>query len=191
MNIDWLTRRWSSAWTAGAALAFGGIGALFIAQTMLSDTQAQAEAAARERQNVQSKLSQTTREKSEISSKIDEYRRLLHRGLIGPEKRLDWVDALLIVQEENKLSDLQYSIDPQKPFDYPGVTQSAGVETLSSPMKLELNMLHEGDLFRVLAGLRQRLPPYMAVNDCAIERQADGRLKASCKADLITIREAP
>ena len=63
--------------------------------------------------------------------------------------------------------------------------------------KTQVFINHEGDLFRVLAGLRGRLPPHLVVNDCSIERNpattaARGpaaRLRATCNADLITIRE--
>ena len=199
MNAIWIPKRLGSALALGAILAFAGGTVFYLAQQMRQDVQRRAQAATEENRAMQARLSQGIQEKSEIGAKLDEYRRLLTRGVIGTERRLDWVDALLIVREENKLLDLKYSIGPQKPLNYPEVAQSSDVQALASPITLELAMLHEGDLFRVLAGLRQRLPPYMVVNDCMMERiqisgstvarDSGARLIARCVADLVTIRD--
>lgn len=190
MNRIWVPRQFATALAIGVAFAFAGGFALYLTQHARSALDIEAKTAVNERRDMQARLAQATQEQAEIGAKLDEYRRLVTRGVIGVEKRLDWVDALLIVREENKLPDLKYSIGPQKPLNYPEVPQSSEVDILASPMTLELAMLHEGDLFRVLAGLRQRLPPHMSASDCRIERNgtATATLRAICMIDLITIQ---
>ena len=190
MNRVWVPRNFVAAIAMGLGLAATGASALYATQHLRSQIEQEAFLATQERRAMQGRLIQASQEQAEIGAKLDEYRRLVTRGVIGVERRLDWVDALFIVREENKLPDLKYSIGPQKPLNYPEVPQSAEVETLASPMILELTMLHEGDLFRVLAGLRQRLPPHPSVSDCKIERNgtASATLRAICMIDLITIQ---
>jgi hypothetical protein len=193
VNRVWVPRRFAAALALGFALALSGSVALYATQHIRAAIEEEARVAKRERLAMQARLSQAAQEFAEIGAKLDEYRRLVTRGVIGVERRLDWVDALLIVREENKLPDLKYSIGPQKPLNYPEVPQSSEVDILASPMTLELAMLHEGDLFRVLKGLRERLPPHMSVTDCRIERSgtATAPLRATCMIDLVTIQPRP
>ena len=193
--MNWLTKSLSGALAVGALLALVGLGALYASQQVHDAAQEKAQAAAQERRAAQMKLAQTRREREEIGNTLDQYQNLRRKGVVGLEHRLDWVDALLIVREQNKLPDLKYSITPQKPLDYPEVPKSNEIETLTSTMKLDLAMMHEGDLFRALAGLRRMLPPYVVVNDCGMERvesgaaQTSARLRGTCTLDLVTLRE--
>ena len=193
--MNWLTKSLSGALAVGALLALVGLGALYVSHQLHNVAQEQARATAQERRAALTKLAQTRREREEIGNTLDQYQNLRRKGVVGLEHRLDWVDALLIVREENKLPDLKYSIAPQKPLDYPEVPKSNEIETLTSTMKLDLAMVHEGDLFRALAGLRRMLPPYVSVSDCSMERvesssaQTSARLRGTCTLDLITLRE--
>ena len=45
---------------------------------------------------------------------------LLDRGVIGDERRLDWVDRIGEIKTARKLFDVRYSIDVQRAVDYPG-----------------------------------------------------------------------
>jgi hypothetical protein len=73
--------------------------------------------------------------------------------------------------------------------------KSAPVEFNSSTMKVELALLHEGDLMGFLADLRNSGNAYYAVQKCSITRTGAAptganlvpRLRASCAVDLITI----
>jgi hypothetical protein len=193
MNLSWLMNRLSGAIALGSAMALAGLIILLFAQRIHIKTEAEAKAAMQERQNMQARLTQVRQEKLEITDRLEEYKRLLQRGVIGKEKRLDWIDALVVTKEENKLPDLKYSIDPQKRLGYPQISATAEVETMTSPMKLDMTLVHEGDLFRVLLGLRRALPAHFLVEDCSIQRPvspgANARLNATCKANVVTIRE--
>jgi len=110
--------------------------------------------------------------------------------IVGEERRLEWLDALARIRSARGLSDLRYQIDPQKPWkgDRPGTL----LEVRSSAMKVEIALLHEGELLRFLDDLRSSGGAYYAVRRCSVHRspgkEAQG-LRAKCEIDLITMAE--
>jgi len=69
------------------------------------------------------------------------------------------------------------------------------VEFFASAMKVEIALLHEGDLLGFLRELRDSGNAYYSVKRCAINRTGSAptgasivpRLRAECEIDLITI----
>lgn len=173
-----------------------GIAAVLGARHLLDKARTEQQAAARERESAQSKLARATDEEREIRERLVDYQRLLDRGLIGEERRLDWVDRIGEIRTARKLIELKYSIEPQRPADYPGIAGPGDVEVLASPMKLEMALLHEEDLFRFISDLKSALSSHVFVRSCSISRSERvgeaitvPRLRAECTIDLVTIRD--
>lgn len=181
------------------ALALIGAGAavVAVASQLLKKTQAEQQAVRAEREAEQNKFLRATDEEREIREKLVDYRKLVDRGLVGEERRLDWVDRINGIKAKHKLLELKYSIDPQRLVDYPGIGGPGDVEFLTSPMNLEMSLLHEEDLFRFLSDLQRALNAHVLVKSCAMERAERTasertlapRLRATCSIDLITIRD--
>lgn len=181
---------------AAAFLAVGAT-AVFAAQQFLQKARAEQQRAAADRQNAQNKLARATDEEREIRETLVHYQRLRDRGLIGEEQRQDWVEQLGRIKAARKLFDVKYTIDPQRPADYPGIAGAGDVEFLVSPMKLDMTLLHEEDLFRFLDDLRGAFSSHVVVRSCtmqrmerpASERAVAPRVRAECALDLVTIRD--
>lgn len=184
------------ATTAVAFLAVGAI-AVFGAQQFLQKARAEQQKAAADRQSAQNRLARATDEEREIRETLVDYQKLRDRGLIGDEQRQDWVEQLGRIKAARKLFDVKYTIDPQRPADYPGIAGAGDVEFLVSPMKLDMTLLHEEDLFRFLEDLRGALSSHVVVRSCkmqrldrpAAERAIAPRVRADCALDLVTIRD--
>ncbi len=182
-----------------AALVAGGVAALVLTQQLVSKATGEQQAATAERQSAQSKLERATDEEREIRDRLLDYRKLLDRGVIGDERRLDWVDRIGEIKAARKLFDVKYSIDTQRPVDYPGLAGGGDVEFMASPMKVDMALLHEDDLFRFLDDLRRVLSAHVVIRSCTLQRSAVAaaapdrrlapRLQASCEIDLVTIRD--
>jgi hypothetical protein len=178
-------------------LIAGGATAVVITSELLKQTHAEERAAATERQSAQQKFARATDEEREIRETLVDYHKLLARGVIGEEQRLDWVDRIRDIKTARKLFDVKYSIDPQRPVDYPGIGGAGEVQFLASPMKVELSLLHEEDLFRFIGDLRNALSAHVVVRSCNIQRQErtavdrgmTPKLRASCDIDLVTVRD--
>ncbi len=180
-----------------AALIAGGVAAVMLTQQLVRKAAGEQQAVATERQTAQEKLARANDEEREIRDRLVDYRRLLDRGVIGDERRLDWVERIGEIKTARKLFDVRYSIDAQRAVDYPGVAGGGDVEFLASAMKLDMSLLHEEDLFRFLDDLRRAISAHVVVRSCTLrrsdraasERGLAPRLQATCDIDLVTIRD--
>ena len=141
-------------------------------------------------------LARAAQEERESRDHIDLYQRLKDLRILGEERRLEWVEALARIRTARELVELRYQIDRQKVLKtLPG---KPALELHSSTLKVELALLHEGDLFGFLADLRASGNAYHSVRQCSIARTADAvpaapvapRLRATCQIDLITLADA-
>ncbi|MGH8699478.1 MAG: hypothetical protein ACREVS_23535 [Burkholderiales bacterium] len=184
------------ALVAVALIAAGGV-ALSVASQLLTAAQAEQQAARAERGAEQNKLVRANDEAREIRERIVEYRKLVDRGVVGEERRLDWVDRINAIKAARKLADVKYSIGAQRAAQYPGIAGGGEVEFLASPMTLDMALLHEEDLFRFIGDLRSALSALVVVKACSVERTGEAakarglapRLRAVCELDLVTIRD--
>lgn len=140
------------------------------------------------------KLRQVRDEESEVKEKSIVFNQLQERGIIGDEQRLDWVELLKDLREKHRLFDLRYEIAPQRLLDDPLASDFA---FFASAMRLELKLLHEEDLTRLLDDLRQQAKALVRVRSCRVERlpatadeRGDGaNLAADCELDWLTVRD--
>ena len=124
------------------------------------------------------------------------YQRLIKDGFIGEERRIEWVDNLRTIHQENKLFGINYSIASQEDYK-PAFALNPGPFTLRrSVMKLDLSMLHEGDLITMMEALKAKETTPFILRECEITRSAAStaskltpNLLASCELDWLTIHE--
>ena len=141
------------------------------------------------------KLKQVRAEEAEIKQKSALYSNLRARGIIGEEQRLAWVELIKEIKESRKLLDMQYEFSPQQALELPALS---GFSFKSSPMKLQMKLLHEGDLLNFISDLRKHAKAYVRVRSCnvvRIQRAAAptgdaALLLADCQLDWITILPA-
>lgn len=177
---------------AGAATVYGSM-------QMLQAEQKNQSAAQARRAESQNRLVRARDEEQELKQKIARYNALLKQGIIGEERRLEWVELIRRIRNERKLYDIDYEVFPQQVIDtgvLPGA--SAGYEFLSSTMLLRMKLLHEEDLLSFIADLRVAAGVYLRVRKCDVERlpRPGGEIRgvppqlgADCVIEWITIRE--
>jgi hypothetical protein len=181
------------------ALVAAGGAAVALTSQWLTAARAEQQTARAQREAEQNALVRVKDEAREISERLVDYRRLVDRGVIGEERRLDWVDRIDAIKAARRLPEVKYTIGAQRAAQYPGIAGGGEVEFLASPMRLEMGLLHEEDLFRFVGDLRSSLTALVVVRSCNVERLAGGdpakarslapRLRAVCELDLVTIRD--
>jgi hypothetical protein len=178
---------------AGAMLAVGGA-LIWSAEEALKRAQLDAAAAQAERQQNGARLARIAEEEREVKEKITVYQHLKALNILGEERRLEWADAVSRIRASRELLDLRYRVERQRLLvSLPG--KPGNVDFYASAMRVELAMLHEEDLLRFLADLRDSGNAYYAVRGCVLTRTAAAasgvaiapRLRAECSIDLITI----
>lgn len=123
-----------------------------------------------ERDGARSRLAHAEAEKEEIRLYQPQFVELRRRGLVGPERRLDWVEAIRQIQEQRRLLPLSYEIEVQQPYRLETALPTGDYSLLGSRMVLHMDLLHELDLLNFLADLR--MAGMFAVQDCSIRRTA-------------------
>ena len=142
------------------------------------------------------RLGLTTQEEEEARDYVALYERLKELRVHGEERRLEWIEALARIRTARELAELRYQVERQRVLKtLPG---KPSLELRSSTMKVELALLHEGDLLGFLSDLRASGNAYYSLRQCSIARTVDAapaasaapRLRAACQIDLITLADA-
>jgi hypothetical protein len=176
------------------ALLGAGAGLILWAQHEHKSAERQLAAARAERSQAQERLTRIAEEEKEVNDKLAVYRRLKGLHILGEEQRLEWADAMTRIRTSRELLDVRYLVDRQRVISTIA-GKPAGVEFFASTMKVDIALLHEGDLLTFLHDLRDSGNAYYAVKRCAIARTGTAptgtsivpRLRAQCEIDLITI----
>ena len=176
-----------------ALLAAGG-GLIFWTQLEQRKAEQQLAAARAERTQARERLTRIAEEEKEVNDKLAVYRRLKSLRILGDEQRLEWADAMTRIRNARELLDLRYTVARQRTLaSVPG--KPASVDFFASTMKVDVALLHEGDLLAFLRDLRESANAYYSVKRCQITRSPSAptglsivpRLRAECDIDLITI----
>jgi hypothetical protein len=179
-----------------AAIAFVAAGAALVSSALDARAKAARELAAAqaERRQNTDRLARIAEEEREVKEKLDVYQQLKRLNILGEERRLEWADAITRIRSQRELLDLTYRVDRQKLLkSVPG--KPANVEFYASTMTVQLDLLHEEDLLRFLADLRDSGNAYYSVKACNVRRTGQAatgttitpRLRASCEIALITV----
>ncbi|GAB4170710.1 MAG: hypothetical protein Fur0039_10380 [Rhodocyclaceae bacterium] len=146
------------------------------------------------REQARSKLVRARSGQDEVRRSIERFRALARAGVVGEERRIEWIERIKAIEVSRGLSPVRFEIAPRRPLEAalaPGA--DAGFEFLASAMRLEMRVLHEGDLLGLLQDLHATPGAFVRPRECSIERlawAAEGTgLKTLCTIDWITLRE--
>ncbi|MCK9379776.1 MAG: hypothetical protein M0P95_01775 [Sulfuritalea sp.] len=191
--------QWAIAFLVIMALIGGG--SVWSTRQLKKSSEKTFKEAATARKDIQTRLARARVEEQELRDKINRFQTLKARGYIGPEKRLDWIETIARIKVARRIFKLGYEFSPQRPADasiLAGGASAGGFEVMSSQMRLQIELLHEGELLAFLAELRDTVEALLQVRSCTIERIAPGnanrgnnaQLRADCTLEWITLREA-
>jgi hypothetical protein len=181
-------------------LVAGGAALIWFSNERLVAANATFASIKKDRIQARERLARISEEEREVKERIEVYRRLRDLHVIGKERRLDWADAIQRIRVQREMLDVRYRIEPQKLLI--SIQGKPGkVDFNVSAMKLELALLHEGDLLAFLDDLRGAGNAYVSVRMCSVTRSGTAasptatptltpRLRAECQIDLITVMDA-
>jgi hypothetical protein len=183
-------------WSVLACLLSAGIAAglinysAAIQQQSLKDLQQ----AQRQLNTARDQLLTAQSDQENMASYQMEYDALVAQKVIGSEQRLDWIEGLESLRKQNVLPDFTYTIAPQTAYA-PNPPLNAGNFALSiSPMSMQLDLLHEGQLLNFFGALSRQMPGWFLLDKCALSRANDSTqngsvmLKAECTGGWFTMK---
>lgn len=158
------------------------------AQNQLNDARNHLQAAQEDQQN--------------MVSYAEEYRTLRAFGIIGNDQRLDWMEGLEKLRLQHLVNDFRYSISPQKNYTPQSPINSGNFDIHYSETKLQIELLHEGQLLNFFSALRSQIKGWYQLEGCSLQRISNDedtgphsatRIKADCTGGWITLknRNAP
>lgn len=125
---------------------------------------------------------------------VEQYDQLVERHILGPEQRMQWIQALQRIKTEQRLLALHYDFAAQQPLGL--AAPDRPFRFVTSPTRLELVAAHDGDLVGVLEALGSQIPGYVRPRRCLFEKTeplqaAPAPLRLTCEMDWITIQPRP
>lgn len=173
--------------TAGGALA-----AVAGTRLLWHEARARQLTAAQARELARHQFALVEQEKRDIALFQPIYRQLLARRLVGTENRLDWLDVLRQLQEQYHLPPIAYDITPRQPVVVSPAMDLGRYRLYTTRMRVQMDLLHEGDLFALLSGLRAQ--GHSTVQECTLKRPASApntplapTVTATCTLNWITL----
>ena len=174
-----------------------GVGAGLIYQLDRTLISAARELAQQQNQmrDARTRLQKSGDEKEVIVRNLPSYQYLQRVGFVGDEQRLNWLEGLRLSNQQAQLFGVQYQISPQQAYPYATELDPGQMALHQSVMKLNFQLLHEGDLMGFLTALGKQGAGFFSVNQCKVERistaastRVQPNLHAECDIAWITAR---
>ncbi len=141
----------------------------------------------------QTRVQKSGSEKELIVRYLPGYQQLTAIGFVGNEQRINWLDALRVVNQKGELFGVDYDISPRRPYALASTLSPGQMRVMQSMMKVRLQMLHEADLPRFLELLSNQKAGLFMVDQCTLRRTAatlsarfQPNLAAECQLSWIT-----
>ena len=156
----------------------------------------------REMRSWRSKIEEANRNNQILVQHEDTFKKLKADSIIGDENRLSWVEVVQKVAESRGIASVKYNIASQTPVDKSLLdSRYRGLDVYRSVMSIEMNFIHEGDLFVMLNALRKEAKGLMTVDKCDVElinkeinegiigQDATDNMRASCELSWYTLKK--
>ena len=130
-----------------------------------------------------------------IETWLPAFRSLQAGGVIGEERRLEWIEALRAAAARVGLPSLRYRIEPRRAYQAGPGLDTGGFDAFSTVVRLETGLLHEGDLERLIGELANADAGLFRIERCDIRRTGPdfvmrpgaANLTAQCDLRWITL----
>ena len=145
---------------------------------------------------IRQKTAQADLEKQLIERYRDTYEELRRSGTIGPEQRVNWLDALRAANQAVQTLGVDYQLSQQAPS--PIKLDTAGYKLQQTTMKLNIKLLHEEDLANFLRVLGAQRAGLYLLQGCTLSRSANAgfsvrfetKLNAECELAWLSLMDA-
>ena len=142
--------------------------------------------------HARNQLTTAQEDRKNMAAYADEYAILEEGGVIGNGPRMDWLEGLEQLRQHHLVPAFRYTIAPQKSYT-PALPINSGMFDIQySEMKLEFELLHEGQLLNFFSALRSHIKGHYQLQGCTLQRSTTDNkpntgLKAECRGGWITL----
>jgi hypothetical protein len=193
---DFHLMRWGIAAVCAAILLSSVF--LYISNDYEKSANNELRAAQSKMNDARNRLAMALQDQENLSVYSQEYFALENDKIIGDDHRLDWIDSLEKLRNQNLVIDFRYNIAPQKIYVARPAIDSGNFDIHYSETKLQFDLLHEGQLLNFLEALRSQANGWYQLEGCTMNRAdlnnegmasaADPRINAVCSGGWITLK---
>ncbi len=109
-------------------------------------------------------------EKEIIAAYLDNFIAMQKSGIFDAKHRVDWVDSVNEARRKMKLPIVRYQIFPQRAYNAEYLVDEGLVNVVTSQIKLEAGLLHEGDLADLFSWMDKYAPGQIHLSNCDLKR---------------------
>ena len=147
---------------------------------------------------IRSRYRMIDEQKRSIEAWLPAFHSLESAGVIGEERRLEWIEALRAAATRLKLPSLRYRIEPRTAYEADAGLGTGDYRAFSTVVRLEAGLLHEGDLVRLVGDLANGDAGLVRIERCDVRRTGPDfvmrpeavNLTAECELRWITLARA-
>ena len=121
-----------------------------------------------------------------LMTQTSRFEALRAEGFIGPEPRLRWIEDVREIAQRTGLVSIKYQLGARAVT--PTSLPTATYQLYASPMKLDLQLRHEGDLLTFLNLLEGRRGGLFELASCSLSRESDAALSLTEANVMATCR---
>ena len=137
-----------------------------------------------------------------INNYKSKYNQLKAKGMIESENRLSWIKGIELAVNKNLITSVQYKINKQEKYKDAGLSQSyPGIEVYMSNMTIEMDLLHEGDLYAFFNELKNNVNGLFEIKSCdlsipgkpigsILDSNSESNMKAKCSVNWYSIKSS-
>lgn len=118
-------------------------------------------------QNQQSQLSYRGQNQI-MQTLLPQYQQLINSGLVGEERRIEWLQALQDAQQ--RIRNIQYSITPKSTYTANFLPKLTKLSVQRSLMNIQFDAQHEGDIVSFIKRLSLNMPAPFIWQACEMKR---------------------
>ena len=193
-DIDWRVMRGSAIFLTVAILASGTLvsgGHVFGSKMKLELQKEQ-----RKLNAIRTQYQTIDEQRQIIEQSLPNFRTLEAKGIVGEERRLEWIETIRVAAAHVQVSSLRYQIGSRNDYTPYFPTETQGFNVYASEMKLDMGLLHEEDLLSVLREVNRRTTSLYEIAYCSLTRAGPSfentlerpNLRASCGLRWLTLQ---
>ena len=139
---------------------------------------------------VRSRYRTIDEQKRQIETWLPAYRSLESVGVIGEERRLEWIEILRAAAARVGLPSLRYRIEPRAAYEAEPGLDTGDHGAFSTVVRIEAGLVHEGDLERMLRELAAADAGLFHIERCGVRRSGPeflmrpGAINLNAECDL-------
>jgi hypothetical protein len=180
-------------------VALSGAGAVSWTRNQIKQHERTLATQERQLAEARTRFQRSGEERDLIARFLPQFQNLRTRGLVGPEERINWLEALRAANDQARMFGAEYQISTQQPYAYAHEFGAQRLGMAQSVMKLNLRLAHEGELMRFFRLLERQQAGAFDINQCVLQRigsqpesvTLQPYLRAECELAWITLNPAP